>query len=182
MIFDNSEWDCNLDLWAQFPLTQPRARKPTHHQRPFVPSLLSLQVWNCHLYLGCLFQARLVLFSVQPISNQILTKYWTESSITFTRIGLQLKIYLSVLTKGPQGQIHWVEDQRLNLVSPKLLDDMGTVAPAKTSKPVLLTKTGVSSLTGIIRMWTTAGTLVLESVLPTRVNSSTRVSFPLWTY
>ena len=51
--------------------------------------------------------------------------------------------------------------------------------PAQTSRPVLLTMRGTSSLTGIICIFTVAGTLVLVLVLATSVNLSLSVSAPL---
>ena len=54
--------------------------------------------------------------------------------------------------------------------------------PAQTSRPVLLTMRGTSSLTGIICIFTVAGTLVLVLVLATSVNLSLSVSAPLWKY
>ncbi len=54
-------------------------------------------------------------------------------------------------------------------VLPKCLVVIGVAEPAQTSRPVLLTRTGISSLTGKMRIMSVAGMLVLVPVLATRV-------------
>ena len=65
---------------------------------------------------------------------------------------------------------------------PKFSVVIKTEDPAQTSTPVLFTIRGTSSLTGIICIFTVAGTLVFVLVRATSVNLSLRVSAPLWKY